>query len=232
MTPFITLEKLQDYVALCYSCHQYCQHKVRFLCPVEEVEEKQVPVLLHHATTFGRIILAECAMCHALSYDLYRNEQSILQDGNTYALYKIYPPIANPNIPQPNNDMPEGIKNLYNEAALIFDLSPRSAAVLLRLCVQRLLQACGYKGSIHKMLKDAKEIGTDMDLITMMDACREIGNYSAHEEPELSQEKIKNTRLLFKALNIIVRHYQTWEKDKKEVASQLAPTSSLSNTPS
>lgn len=226
MTPYRTSERFHSDAFFCCGCNARCQHTTAELKTSGE-----------YFADFARIgnksmVVVVCSNCGYKSYDLYEPITDKETHSTKYNFYRLYPVAIPADIPQPNNDMPEGIKNLYNEAALIFDLSPRSAAVLLRLCVQHLLQACGYKGSIHKMLKDAKEIGTDMDLITMMDACREIGNYSAHEEPELSQEKIKNTRLLFKALNIIVRHYQTWEKEKKEVASQLAPTSSPNNNPS
>ena len=38
----------------------------------------------------------------------------------------------------PNVDMPESVKQLYNEAGTIYNKSPRAACALLRLAIDRL----------------------------------------------------------------------------------------------
>jgi Domain of unknown function (DUF4145) len=56
----------------------------------------------------------------------------------------IYP--ANPVGPAPIDGMPEEIRTHYEEARSIAEASPRAAAALLRLAVQKLCKLLGEKG--------------------------------------------------------------------------------------
>ena len=56
----------------------------------------------------------------------------------------IYP--ENPNLPPPNEDLDAEIKKDYNEAANIIEKSPKAAAALLRLAIQKLCEQLGESG--------------------------------------------------------------------------------------
>ena len=50
------------------------------------------------------------------------------------------------NLPEPNEDLSDDIKEIYNEARNIYRESPRASCALLRLAVQNLCVAVGEKG--------------------------------------------------------------------------------------
>lgn len=68
--------------------------------------------------------------------------------------------------PIPNSDMPDDIKNDYDEARDICLRSPRSACVLLRLCVEKICTRIGAKGSdLNAMIGDlVKEKNLDDEI--------------------------------------------------------------------
>ena len=63
----------------------------------------------------------------------------------------IYP--RSSSFPEPNEDMNDGIKKLYREAATIFQDSPRASAALLRLCIEELCQQFGRNGNLKQLYR-------------------------------------------------------------------------------
>src|SRR5437899_625112 len=82
---------------------------------------------------------------------------------------------------QPNSDLPDNIIRDYEEARSIVDLSPRAAAALLRLGIQKL---CAYLGESGKDLNnDIKNLvakGLNPIVQQSLDIVRVIGNESVH----------------------------------------------------
>jgi Domain of unknown function (DUF4145) len=104
----------------------------------------------------------------------------------------------------PNEDLPDSISADYREAALIFRTSPRGAAALLRLCIQKL---CDHLGQQGKTLDDAiaalVKAGLDPRAQKALDIVRVIGNESVHpgqidlrDDPDTALE-------LFKLVNLV-----------------------------
>ena len=66
----------------------------------------------------------------------------------------------------PNEDMPEEVMALYQEAAKIVSLSPKASAAILRLALQKLLELMGYKGNINTSIRNLVKRGLPIEWIS------------------------------------------------------------------
>lgn len=79
--------------------------------------------------------------------------------------------------PAPNDDTPDAIRKDYLEAASIAADSPRGAAALLRLCVQKLCLHLGYEQEIDRCAIAAMIAhGLPSNTGKALDILRVIGN--------------------------------------------------------
>lgn len=90
-------------------------------------------------------------------------------------------------IPSPSKYMPDDVRNMYEEAASVFSLSPRSSAALIRLTLETLLK--------KHLVNDGKEYSLNImigmsnsqqpELVTeFMDMIRKSGNEEVHPKYE------------------------------------------------
>jgi hypothetical protein len=125
-------------------------------------------------------------------------------------------------VPPPHTDMPESCVNEYNEARDIVGRSPRAAAALLRLCVQKLMLELGEKGkNINHDIGSLVKNGLPVEVQQALDYCRVIGNNGVHpgeieltDNPEISHS-------LFEMLNFIVEDRISRPKKVAELYSTL-----------
>lgn len=83
--------------------------------------------------------------------------------------------------------IPIPIKNDYNEACRIRDLSPKSSATLARRCLQGMIR--DFWSISRARLKDevdALEEKVDADTWASIDAVRSVGNIGAHMEKDIN----------------------------------------------
>ncbi len=119
---------------------------------------------------------------------------------------------------QPNADLSEDIIHDFEEARSILNLSPRGAAALLRLCIQKL---CGFLGEKGKNIND--DIGSLVSkglnpvVQKSLDAVRVIGNEAVHPG-SLDLKDDRDTALqLFDLVNLIADQMITNPKKVDEV---------------
>ncbi len=120
--------------------------------------------------------------------------------------------------PEAEHDMPEDIKVDYEEARLVFTHSPRAAAALLRLCVQKLCQQLlGEKGDIHPQIGKLVDKGLPSRVLKAFDTIRIFGNESVHPGTVNLNDTPEVALALFSLLNMAVRHCITEEKELEAI---------------
>ena len=116
--------------------------------------------------------------------------------------------------PLPSEDMPEDVKKDYEEAARIFIKSPRGAAALLRLGLQKLCIHLGEEGKninadIRSLVK--KEVLSGQ-VIKVADTLRIIGNNAVHPGQIVDEDFDKVAAKMFDLINAIVEETITKPK--------------------
>ena len=127
-------------------------------------------------------------------------------------------------VSRPNKDLPEDIKKDYLEAASILQDSPRGAAALLRLCIQKLCKHLGQKGeNINDDTKSLVEQGLPSDVQKAMDILRVTGNDAVHpgklnlnDNPEIAYK-------LFKLVNFVAEKMITEPRELSEFYDEVIP---------
>jgi hypothetical protein len=114
-------------------------------------------------------------------------------------------PFGSANAPLPDVDLPASPRADYEEARSIVDRSPRGAAALLRLAVQKLCKALGEPGeNINTDIGSLVHKGLDPRVQRALDSLRVIGNEAVHPGV-LDLEDDRDTAIaLFGLINFIV----------------------------
>lgn len=96
-----------------------------------------------------------------------------------YERKMIYPEFAG--VEPPNKDLNYDIQRDYLEAASILQKSPRGAASLLRLAIQKLMIQLGEKGKdLNTDIANLVKKGLPVKVQQSLDALRVIGNEAVH----------------------------------------------------
>ena len=137
----------------------------------------------------------------------------------------VYPKLVTQ--PIAHYDMPENVKELYNEARLVCELSPRSAATLLRVSLERLVEYLGFKtGNLNQRISNLKSKGLSEKIINSLDIVRIYGNDGAHNN-EMNMDGKDSSEIvnkLFWLVNVIVEKVITEPKVIDGIYLQLPET--------
>lgn len=132
----------------------------------------------------------------------------------------IYPVVSN--VLPANVDMPDDVRRDYEEAGTILNLSPRGAAALLRLAIQKLCKELGQPGeNINADIKALVAAGLDKRVQQALDAVRVIGNSAVHPGKIDIRDDRATAESLFKLLNLIVDKTISEPKHVQEVYDSL-----------
>jgi hypothetical protein len=115
--------------------------------------------------------------------------------------------------PPPNDDLSDDIKRDYNEARGIVSRSPRGAAALLRLAIQKLCRELGEPGkNINEDIAALVRRGLPVKLQQALDGVRVIGNEAVHPGEIDISDDLPTATMLFGLVNFIAEKMLTEPK--------------------
>jgi len=155
---------------------------------------------------YNELTIARCHNCG----------KKIIWVDNNY----IYPNIVADEV---NQDLPESVKQLYNEAGLIYNQSPRAACALLRLAIDRLCNELGETDrDINKNIGALVEKGLPKKVQQALDVVRVVGNKAVHPGVIAFDVDDANTaKSLMRLINMIGQSMITDPKEIEDMYNQL-----------
>ncbi len=146
----------------------------------------------HGNQYFNDLDVAFCQNCG--EYNLWKNEKMIFPKKLT--------------APLPHEDMPESVKELYDEARNISNDSSRAAAALLRVSLEKLTEELGEtEGTLNTRIGNLNKKGVPQKVIQSLDAVRIFANEGGSHAGEIDLSGEDNQEIvnsLFKLVNFIV----------------------------
>jgi hypothetical protein len=123
---------------------------------------------------------------------------------------------------EPADDMPGTVRPDYLEASSLVDISPRGAAALLRLCIQKLMVELKETGKdLNQDIGNLVKKGLDPRIQKALDVVRVIGNNAVHPgQMDLTDDKATAMRL-FDLVNMIVEGMITRPAHLEKIYSAL-----------
>lgn len=166
--------------------------KAGFHCPRCHVYENQVWFDLYiHPSGFSKVEGAKVALCSHCEKKTHWLGESLL-----------YPPASL--VQAPNIDLSPEVKADYEEAASILSKSPRGAAALLRLAIQKLVIDLGCKGKdLNADIAKLVSKGLPQKIQKALDLVRVIGNNAVHPGTIDFSDDGQIARQLFGLVNLI-----------------------------
>lgn len=165
-----------------------------------------------HPTTAPPIYGLELSMCfHCKKYALWIGTKMV------YPIMSI--------APLASEDMPDNVKEDYNEARNVVNQSSRSAAALLRLALQKLMIHLGEKGKdLNSDIGSLVKKGLPNKIQEALDSLRVIGNNAVHPGQIDLKDDQDTANRLFEILNLIIQLTITKDREISVLYSKLPDT--------
>lgn len=150
--------------------------------------------------------VAQCDHCGELSYWL--SDSMIYPESHEFE--------------HPSEDLGESIIKIYNEASVIAVKSPRGAAALLRLAIQKICVELGGKGkNLNEDIKKLVSEGLSPKVQMMLDYVRVIGNNAVHPGLISIDDDYNSVKILSSLLNEIAKEMITKPRELEELYNSL-----------
>ena len=169
----------------CPHCNTYALMEWNALCTVS------INMMGAQSIINSSLSQAWCPKCKNSSYWTDKDE------------LMIYPITST--LPLPHIDIPDECRSDYEEARAIYSKSPRGAAALLRLSLQKLCKNLGYQGiRINEDIAEMVKNGLPIELQQMMDYVRVTGNNAVHPGELDLEDTPELTLIMFEFFNEII----------------------------
>jgi predicted RNA-binding Zn-ribbon protein involved in translation (DUF1610 family) len=166
------------------------------------------PGTLYNAPSLANVFVSRCHTCNRLSIWLHDR--------------LLYPPTMTG--PAPNGDLSADVMRDYEEARAILDRSPRGAAALLRLAVEKICIELGAGGdNINKRIADLVSKGLPEEVQQALDAVRVIGNEAVHPGQLDLRDDRDTAMALFSLVNFIVEDRVTRPRQRSAIYGMIPP---------
>jgi len=195
-----------------------------FSCPHCNVLAQFHWAQAHHEVSFHGIVAAKqvtevfvayCQNCQGKTLWLREKTEGRL----------VYPNLST--APLPHKELPSELAADYNEARSIAGASPRGAAALLRLVVQKLCKLLGEPGeNINTDIASLVQKGLPQRVQQALDIVRVTGNNAVHPGAIDLKDDPEIARRLFALINLIVEN-RIAEPRQIDELYQALPESSL-----
>jgi len=163
---------------------------------------------LYNAPSLANVFVSRCHTCNRLSIWLHDR--------------LLYPPTMTG--PAPNGDLSADVMRDYEEARAILDRSPRGAAALLRLAVEKICIELGAGGdNINKRIADLVSKGLPEEVQQALDTVRVIGNEAVHPGQLDLRDDRDTAMALFSLVNFIVEDRITRPRQRSAIYEMIPP---------
>lgn len=187
----------------CPHCNAFAHQEFMTLCGTSGNDEEG-----YEEYYINDYFMALCSRCN--DFSIWRHEKLI------------YP--KNSKAPLPLEDMPSDVKEDYIEARNIVNESPRAAAALLRLGLEKLMPYLGETESnqtIDQKIGNLVKEGLPVEIQQSLDSLRVIGNESVHPGELNLKDDIDTALSLFEVLNFIIDRMISQPKKIKGIFDNL-----------
>lgn len=158
-------------------------------------------MVVHNDSLYSDLNVALCCQCK--KYSIWYQKQMIFPNQGS--------------VPLPNSDLPDEIRQDYEEARSIVEFSPRGAAALLRLAIQKLCKHLGGSGKdLNHDIKFLVQKGLPVQVQQALDIVRVIGNEGVRPGQTDLNDDPGIAQTLFSLVNIIAEKMIT---EPKQIAS-------------
>lgn len=123
--------------------------------------------------------------------------------------------------------IPEQIRQDYEEACLIADLSPKASATLSRRCIQGMIRHCwNIKKSrlVDEIDEVAQKSGMPQNQRDALDALRNIGNIGAHPEKDVNiivDVEPNEAKLMLSLIEYFMQQWYIQKHDEEELMNKI-----------